>query len=184
MAEVLLAFEEPVLSRNGSVYIARACGGETDDGRWQGWIEFEAIGGEETFRTPRETTQPNRTDTEYWATGLTPVYLEGALERALRPARVTQVEEPDKPAFDGPRPSSEEAPGAHGGAVLDPFAVYRNGEAHLRRQLAALDPWHLVNIVTHYRLSEIPDEDLNAMPSSELIALIVLGVREGVDVER
>src|SRR2546425_4109185 len=34
-------------------------------------------------RTAPETTQPNRTCTVYWSTGLTPVYLEGALERAL-----------------------------------------------------------------------------------------------------
>ena len=33
--------------------------------------------------TGRETTQPNRTDTEYWATGLSEVYLEGALQRAF-----------------------------------------------------------------------------------------------------
>ena len=34
-------------------------------------------------QSPRETTQPNLTDLNYWATGLTPVYLEGALARAL-----------------------------------------------------------------------------------------------------
>ena len=33
--------------------------------------------------TDRETTQPNLRALEYWATGLTPAYLEGALDRAL-----------------------------------------------------------------------------------------------------
>jgi hypothetical protein len=34
-------------------------------------------------RPARETTQPNRRALEYWATGIEPVYLEGALVRAL-----------------------------------------------------------------------------------------------------
>jgi hypothetical protein len=33
--------------------------------------------------TYRLATQPNLTDLEYWATGSTAVYLEGALERTL-----------------------------------------------------------------------------------------------------
>ena len=40
----------------------------------------------DAVRSGRETTQPNLTDLEYWAQGLTPVYLEGALRRALEPA--------------------------------------------------------------------------------------------------
>jgi len=50
---------------------------------WEGWVEFDPVDGGPTIRTPRETTQPNRADAEYWATGLEPVYLEGALDRAL-----------------------------------------------------------------------------------------------------
>jgi hypothetical protein len=56
------------------------------DGLWEGWIEFIPTDGGAPLRSRRETTQPNRDDAVYWATGLTPVYLEGALERALRPA--------------------------------------------------------------------------------------------------
>jgi hypothetical protein len=50
-------------------------------GLWQGWIEFLPADGA-PVRSPRETTQPNRKDAIYWATGLTPVYLEGSLRRA------------------------------------------------------------------------------------------------------
>jgi len=32
--------------------------------------------------TDRETSQPNRKALEYWADGLEPIYLEGALARA------------------------------------------------------------------------------------------------------
>ena len=43
MAEVLVTFAEPVAGPDGETYVARACGSEMDDGRWQGWIEFVAL---------------------------------------------------------------------------------------------------------------------------------------------
>src|SRR5215207_8576813 len=85
VAEVLVEFTEAITSEDGKNYTARACGSEMGDGKWQGWIEFIPLGEGEPVRSGRETTQPNRRDTEYWATGLTYVYLEGALRRALRP---------------------------------------------------------------------------------------------------
>ena len=180
MAEVLMAFNDSVLSPGGAWYSARACGGEMDDGRWQGWIEFEAVDGSETVRSPRETTQPNRTDTEYWATGLTPVYLEGALERALRPASPRTVQPRANAAFGGPRPTEDETAAARE-AVLNPFSVYRKGEALLRRQLMAFSGWHLVNIITAYGLSDLTTEELNAMSAPELIEVISVAVRDRVE---
>ena len=44
-------------------------------------IEFVPVHGGTPLRSSRETTQPNKADAEYWASGLTMVYLEGALER-------------------------------------------------------------------------------------------------------
>lgn len=85
VAEVLLEFERPVAAEDGTTYTARACGSEMPEGRWQGWIEFLPIGVGEPVRSARETTQPNRRDTVYWATGLTPVFLEGSLHRARKP---------------------------------------------------------------------------------------------------
>jgi hypothetical protein len=55
-----------------------------DHGLWQAWVEFIPADRVGIRRSPRETTQPNRMDTLYWATGIGRVYLEGALERALR----------------------------------------------------------------------------------------------------
>ena len=66
-----------------ALWVARACGRIREDGLWEGWIEFERNDGI-LMRTERETTQPNRTDLAYWATGLTPVYLEGAFRRATK----------------------------------------------------------------------------------------------------
>jgi len=182
MAEVLMAFNDAVLSPDGSFYSARACGGVMDDGRWQGWIEFDAVDGSETVRSPRETTQPNRTDTEYWATGLTPVYLEGALERALRPASPRTVHRRSEAAFDGPRPTDDETAAARE-AVLNPFSVYRKGEVLLRRQLMAFDTWHLVNIITAYGLSDLTTDELNEMSAPELIEIISVGVRDRVEAQ-
>ena len=181
MAEVLVTFSETITGAGGEQYVARACGGEMDDGRWQGWLEFVALDGSGTFRSPRETTQPNHTDVTYWATGLTPVYLEGALERTLRPgpARVA-APPPLESAFDGPAPSDAET-AASTDAVLNPFSVYRKGEALLRRQLGALAAWHLVNIITAYELSERSVEDLSLAPPAELIEIIVDGVRDTID---
>lgn len=83
MAEVLVRFTTPVKSEDGELYSPQACGGVADDGLWNGWIVFTSESTGKVVRTGRETTQPNRTDLLYWAKGLTEVYLEGALERAL-----------------------------------------------------------------------------------------------------
>jgi hypothetical protein len=83
MAEVLVDFSDAIRDTDGNTYIARACGAPAPDGKWHGWVEFVSIESGDEIRTGRETTQPNRDHTAYWATGLTPVYLEGALQRAL-----------------------------------------------------------------------------------------------------
>ena len=137
------------------------CGSPRDDGTWEGWLEFDSIDAGATLRTPRETTQPNRADLEYWATGLTPVYLEGALERAgaAQDAAPVRAAGPGLP------------PGPVRGAVLDPFAVHLKGEELLRKQLAALSRDHLVAIVHVYGFED--DDHAMAMTTPELIALIV-----------
>lgn len=176
MAEVLVTFND-IITAEGVAYRARACGREMDDGRWEGWIEFESLDGDTVVRSGRETTQPNRTDTAYWATGLTPVYLEGALDRALHPTIVGPPLVDEVPAFDGPAPAFEE-PLPRSESVLNPFSVYRKGEALLRRQLSALASWHLVNIIKAYDLSEHSSTVLSLMTSQELVELIVAAVQE------
>src|SRR5687767_4642841 len=99
MSDVLVKFTEPVRASDGQFYTAQACGGLADDGLWEGWIEFTPVGGSGTTRTPRETEQPNLTDLTYWAQGLSAVYLEGALARALhQPVASTTQEAP--PEFE------------------------------------------------------------------------------------
>ena len=173
VAEVLLEFAEAITSEDGRNYTARACGSEMPDGRWQGWIEFLPLGEGEPVRSSRETTQPNRRDTEYWASGLTYVYLEGSLHRALKPLMRPVAPEVLPPVFDGPAPGA-----ATTESVLDPFSVYRKGEALLRRQLSALAGRHLVNIIRRYELSDEDPAILNAQEPVTLVELIIGAVRQ------
>lgn len=177
MAEVLVSYSDLVRAPNGATYTARACGRERPDGRWEGWLEFQASDGSTVLRSQRETTQPNRTDTEYWATGLTPVYLEGALARATDPPIALPRRPEPPPAFDGPLPHGSPQSAARHESVLNPFSVYRKGEDLLRRQLAALAGWHLVNIIEAHGLSDLPPDVVNRLPASELVDMIVSRVR-------
>ena len=176
MAETLLVYQKPVVGSDGTSYEARACGAQMSGSTWEGWIEFVPLAGGEPVRSGRETTQPKRTDAEYWATGLTQVYLEGALRRALDTPPTVLVAPPQPSVFAGPapRPAATETTAE---SVLDPFAVYEKGEALLRRQLGALAAWHLVNIITAYDLSNEPAAALNRRAAPELIEMIVAGVR-------
>jgi len=153
MAEVLVEFDAAFPGPGGERYAPRACARMNEDGRWEGWIEFSDIDTGAVIRSGRETTQPSRDDAMYWATGLTRVYLEGSLERALEPERRLQPDRVDvEPAFDGPAEPLriDRAPAAR--AVLDPFDVYVQGERVLRQELSALDLDHLRGIVRAYGL--------------------------------
>jgi hypothetical protein len=75
-------YDELFRSPSGT-YRARVFGEAGDDGMWNGWLVFFPVAGGRAIATDRETTQPSLADLTYWASGLTPVYLEGALRRAL-----------------------------------------------------------------------------------------------------
>lgn len=82
MSEEMLEFENTVEDEDGRSWIAVVVGEGHDDETWIGWIRFDSADGSESLTTERETTQPNREDLAYWASGLTYSYLEGALARA------------------------------------------------------------------------------------------------------
>ena len=85
MTELLVTFTEPTRTALGALYYARALGEQAKDGRWHAHIEFVLDGDEAASLTGDETVQSSRGDLEYWAQGLSPTYLEGALARALWP---------------------------------------------------------------------------------------------------
>jgi hypothetical protein len=85
MAELLQEYLTAVVDSKGATYIPRSYGDERADGTWTGWLEFHPTDASKpVLQTDQETSQPNRVAIEYWATGLEPIYFEGAFARARR----------------------------------------------------------------------------------------------------
>jgi hypothetical protein len=81
--QLIRRHSEQVRDSFGHVYDVLIYGDAGSSGPWEGWIEFVPVDGAvASRRTGRETTQPDRVALEYWATGLQPLYLLGAFERA------------------------------------------------------------------------------------------------------
>jgi hypothetical protein len=176
MAEVVHVFGEPVFL-DGNPYSAQVAGRKAGH-VWEGWIEFSAVDGSDTRRSPRETTQPDRDALAYWATGLSPTYLEGAFRRALEPPAPAARSVTPAARFDSPAPPPGTDLVEPARAVLDPFSVAAKGEELLRRELGALRGWHLRNIIRAYALVGA-DADLDSLSEPALVELIVRGVQAG-----
>lgn len=179
MAEVLVKFSEAVTDRSGATYTAQVCGREANE-VWEGWIEFIPNDpGAEPLRTARETTQPNRVDLRYWASGLTVVFLEGALERAKAPTHQVRSHTVDaEPRFSEPAPATRpETVSQPPRAVLNPFEVYAQGEDVLRQELTALDAGHLRNVLLRY--GSDTEADLAGLRAPELRERVLLLARRG-----
>ena len=69
-------------------YVAQIWTRELNDGRWEAWVVFVPVTADQPRRTDRDTLQANRAAVHYWASGLTPIYLDGAFARS-RPVRVS-----------------------------------------------------------------------------------------------
>ena len=83
MAEFIHEHSTRVKGEDGTTYIVRTYAQERIDGTWEGWLEFHPTDErKQVLRTEQETSQPNRLAIEYWASGLEPIYLEGAFARA------------------------------------------------------------------------------------------------------
>lgn len=83
MEQLIHEHSSRVKDEDGTMYVVRIYAQERTDGTWEGWLEFHPTDERRpVLRTEEETSQPNRTAIEYWASGLEPVYLEGAFARA------------------------------------------------------------------------------------------------------
>ena len=179
MADVLLSFDAPVTDQSGA-YHARVVGRRADDGMWEGWLEFEPLGRTaETLVGPVESRQPEREHLTYWATGLTPVYLEGALSRARHPI-VVRARVVEQPISDAPAPRTVVVPGSsrisHREAVLDPFEVAgQSGIDVLEQELHAFNRPRLLNIIADHDLNP-RGEDIAWMTDAQLVRFIVVAV--------
>jgi hypothetical protein len=186
MAEVLVKFDEPIAAPGGKTYLAQAVGKEIDGGHWDGWLEFQGVeDGLGALASGRETTQPNRKNLEYWAQGLTRVYLEGALHRAISlaepPRERAPIEtEPSRfsepasrsPNTFSPRPLSRRA-------ILDPFQVYAQGEKILLGELNALSRDHLENIAAANGIGIRRPGGIKSASKEDLIGAIIGEARRG-----
>jgi hypothetical protein len=75
---------EPITDASGLPYQPRAYGELQPDGSWDGWLVFFPIPAGVVIATDRETTQNSYVNLVRWSATITPVYLQGALERAIR----------------------------------------------------------------------------------------------------
>jgi hypothetical protein len=176
MAEVLRSFDSPIAHPTGH-YHARVVGRLAEDGMWEGWLEFVPTdpAGTRVAVSPVESRQPEREYLDYWAQGLTVVYAEGALDRALNPiaVRTRVVETPlsERPAARpmttavrvGPEP------------VLDPFEIGQRNLDILRQELHALDRPRLLNIIAAFDLNPA-GKDVAALSDEQLGTFIVVAV--------
>ena len=88
MPQFIQQYTQPLTDENGVTYTAFVYGEPRADGTWEGWVEFNPSDSTRPIlRTGRETTQPDKSALAYWASGLEPLYLEGAFARA-RPDEV------------------------------------------------------------------------------------------------
>ena len=176
MARTVVQFDTPVVYTDGAQYSARACGREREDSLWEGWIEFVSLTTGEVLRTVRETTQPNLTDLRYWATGLSSVYLQGALARTLNPPKPAVPVTVTPPTYDGPADRREPEHTWHE-SILNPFSVYAKNPDLLAQELTALRAWHLRQIIRDYALVDDEAIRLENMTEPELGSLIMQRVR-------
>jgi hypothetical protein len=176
MAELLVSYETPVRD-DGGEYHARAVGRRADDGMWEAWLEFVPVAGAgDVLVSSVESRQPEHAHLLYWATGLTPVYLEGALARARHPLTVrVRAEEP--PFSTEPAPREVVVTGGHSrpDTVLDPFEVGARNLDILRQELSALNRPRLLNIIEAFDLNPA-GEDISWMTDAQLVHFIVVAV--------
>jgi hypothetical protein len=83
--------EYGLMRRGGRWFRPRAYAEDRPDSIWEGWLIFFPLDGDAAIATDRETTQPTLAALSNWAMGVSPVYLEGALDRALKLAAESPV---------------------------------------------------------------------------------------------
>lgn len=172
MAEVLRAFEEPIHHASGT-YHARVVGRHAEDRMWEGWLEFVPIDGTagDVVVSAAESRQPEHAHLEYWAQGLSTVYAEGSLERALHPVSV-RMRAAELPVSDAPAARVVTVPSGGPRPILDPFEVGARSLDILAQELRALGRGRVAQIIAAYHLNP-HNHDLSRMNDEELVRLAV-----------
>ena len=172
MAEVLRSFEEPIRHTSGTYHV-RVVGRHAEDRMWEGWLEFVPMDGaaREVVVSAAESRQPERVHLEYWAQGLTPVYVEGSLERALHPISV-RMRPAEVPVSDAPAARVVMVPSTGPRPILDPFEVGARSLDILTQELRALGRGRVLQIIAFYDLNP-NNHDLSRMNDEALVRLAV-----------
>jgi hypothetical protein len=172
MAELLTSYDAPVIHKTGR-YHARAIGRLAEDRMWDGWFEFEPLDDNGPVIVGSiETRQPEHHDLVYWATGITPVFLEGALDRAMHPLTVQVRVDAAVSNAPAPRVHPARVGPAKPEAILNPFEIGERSLDILRQELGALNRPRLLNIIAAYDLDPAGD-DLSWMTDAQLVTFIV-----------
>ena len=176
MAEVLRSFDDPVTDQLGT-YHARVVGRHAEDKMWEGWLEFQPIGGGGGVVVgPVESRQPEREHLAYWAGGLSAIFVEGALRRAQN-TLVVRTRVLEEAVSDHPAPRMVTGPPREvkPEAVLNPFEVGGRNLDILAQELRALNRPRLLNIITAFDLNR-SKQDIAWMSDSQLVRFIVVAV--------
>jgi hypothetical protein len=135
-----------LLYAGGVSYLPRAYGAVQADGTWEGRLVFFPIRSGTAVTPPGpETTQTTRAAVATWAAGLTTVYLEGALARALagveQPPPIAQLTAAEYEALDDAARLATAAAAERTAADLDDAAaeVARAEARQIRRERLATE---------------------------------------------
>jgi hypothetical protein len=129
-----------LIDAGGRVYRPRAYADPRSDGTWDGYLVFFPLGGGLAIATERETMQSTLDALTVWAAGITPVYLEGALARALQlasqPSVIDRLEVAEYEALEDADRLETAAEIERTTAIVDEMAAAdaRADAEHLRRE--------------------------------------------------
>jgi hypothetical protein len=124
-----------LIHTGGQSYRPRAYGDPQLDGTWDGWLVFFPMIGGPAIASNRETTQSSFEALTRWAAGVTPVYLEGALTRALdielQPSVIGQLNAAEYELLEDAEAAATEA------VVATEAAEFHEAAAREEREVAA-----------------------------------------------
>lgn len=171
MPEVIADLETTVTSADGHEYYVQVAA-EQIGSIWEAWLEFVPLDDSlDVLMTRTETTQPTRSDVVRWSTTLTPVFLQGAFERAV------QVTSGRRIIRDYPVTTSDVL------VPFDPFDVFRISELELRGRLRLLARSELLAMIEHHGLNPA-GKSLARLTDSQLITFIVTAVEVQLGLHR
>jgi hypothetical protein len=164
MTEIIADVETTVVSPDGHEYYVQVGGERLATGLWEAWLEFVPLDGSlDVLLTTTETTQPTRDAVVRWSETVTPVYLQGALARAVAAT--------DRRRLTRNYPVAASAVTA----PFDPFAVFPSGKEALRARLRVRSRSELLAIVEQYGLNPAAKR-LTWLSDSQLVTFIVTAV--------